>query len=572
MALMLEVINYKGTPPFSPLCARFDKSGGAIGRSVDNNLPLPDEDRIISRRHGNIRYENGSFVYTDASTGGTLLCNKNRLLKKDESVILADGDHLKIGEYELLVRIEAEDQPFPGLFSGLGVSSQAFVNDGADSGFSLNIPPLFGDSEPMPVLGQNVPPPRPAMQNDSFINQPDVSPLQENFTPPGIQPIPDDFDKIFGDRPVSVPAASAKPNDMGFPDDWFGDLGLEPVASDDHFAPAPAPLNPSAQAPVTQGEIFPEPPPTSATDGGVKANFFDVLEPSPLVMDRDGEATAPVLGGLGQIDQTLSVGGKPSTSPVGIGFNDDNTGFEPLAETPAPAINIPKPRQPIPPSRVATVVSPPADSSPDVQPQPPSPVSEAVRGVDLFKCFLEGAGLAESLAAMTQEEQIKAMKSVGRVYREMVDGMMKVLLARKMEKSMIALHQTDVTQYRRGEYNPLKIFPTAEETMEEMVRQKNPAYIGPAEAVREGFADIMNHQMAMRAGMQAAMGGFLKLVDPKTFEEMFKDGIIFQKKAKCWDAYGKAYPKLVEETMDDLFGETFAEAYREQLRILRQSQ
>ena len=121
MALMLEVINYKGTPPFSPLCARFDKSGGSVGRSVDNNLPLPDEDRIISRRHGNIRYENGSFVYTDASTGGTLLCNKNRLLKKDESVILADGDHLKIGEYELLVRIEAEDQPFPGLFSGLGV-------------------------------------------------------------------------------------------------------------------------------------------------------------------------------------------------------------------------------------------------------------------------------------------------------------------------------------------------------------------------------------------------------------------------------------------------------------------
>ena len=108
--------------------------------------------------------------------------------------------------------------------------------------------------------------------------------------------------------------------------------------------------------------------------------------------------------------------------------------------------------------------------------------------------------------------------------------------------------------------------------MEEMVRQKNPAYIGPAEAVREGFADIMNHQMAMRAGMQAAMGGFLKRVDPKTFEEMFKGGIIFQKKAKCWDAYSKAYPKLVEETMDDLFDETFAEAYREQLRMLRQSQ
>ena len=72
--------------------------------------------------------------------------------------------------------------------------------------------------------------------------------------------------------------------------------------------------------------------------------------------------------------------------------------------------------------------------------------------------------------------------------------------------------------------------------------------------------------------MKAAMVGFLKRVDPKTFEEMFKDGIIFQKKAKCWETYSKTYPKLVEETMDDLFGETFAEAYREKLRILRQSQ
>ena len=221
---------------------------------------------------------------------------------------------------------------------------------------------------------------------------------------------------------------------------------------------------------------------------------------------------------------------------------------------------------------MATTAFPPADPSQHAKTPPPSPLSESASGVDLFRCFLEGAGILEILSGMTQEEQIKAMKSVGQVYREMVDGMMKVLHARKMEQSMIALRQSDVTQFRRGECNPLKIFPTAEETMEEMMRQKNPAYIAPAEAVKEGFADIMNHQLAMRAGMQAAMSGFLKRVDPKAFDDMFKDGIIFQKKAKCWDAYGKAYPKLVEEAMDDLFGENFAEAYREQLRILRQSQ
>ena len=112
---------------------------------------------------------------------------------------------------------------------------------------------------------------------------------------------------------------------MGFPDDWFGDLGTRTSCVRSTISLRHLPLSIlSAQTSVTQGEIFPEPQPTSATDGGVNANFFDVLEPSPLVMDRDVGAIAPPLGGLGQIDQTLSVGGKPSPSPVGIGFNDDN--------------------------------------------------------------------------------------------------------------------------------------------------------------------------------------------------------------------------------------------------------
>jgi len=68
------------------------------------------------------------------------------------------------------------------------------------------------------------------------------------------------------------------------------------------------------------------------------------------------------------------------------------------------------------------------------------------------------------------------------------------------------------------------------------------------------------------------MDGLLKRLAPKCFEDQFKEGIVFQKKAKCWDAYSQTYPKLVNETMDDLFGDAFAEAYREQLRLLRESQ
>ncbi len=538
MALTLEVVNYKGIPSVNPLRARFEQGGGTVGRSLDNNLPLPDEDKVISRYHGNIRYQNGGFVYIDTSTGGTLLCNKNRLLEKEDSVVLADGDHLKIGEYELVVRIEPEEQPFPGLFSDLG-GQQAFADNRVGSGFGVNIQPLFGYSELLPEFGQNTPPSRPPTQNDSFISQPDVPPFQESFTLPEIQKPLEDFSfdgALQGGNSSSQPAAANK-DDFEFLDDWFGNLGTDAEMPDRTPDQALDPFLPSPQIP-----------------------------PKEAVMP-------PIDAHQGQIDKTVSVGGHSSASLAGIGFIDNDTGLEPLASTRAKAINIPKPGgQPIPSAKMAATVSPPADPSPHAKTPPPYPLPESATGVDLFRCFLEGAGILEILSGMTQEEQIKAMKSVGQVYREMVDGMMKVLHARKMEQSMIALRQSDVTQFRRGECNPLKIFPTAEETMEEMMRQKNPAYIAPAEAVKEGFADIMNHQLAMRAGMQAAMSGFLKRVDPKTFDDMFKDGIIFQKKAKCWDAYGKAYPKLVEEAMDDLFGENFAEAYREQLRILRQSQ
>ena len=106
--------------------------------------------------------------------------------------------------------------------------------------------------------------------------------------------------------------------------------------------------------------------------------------------------------------------------------------------------------------------------------------------------------------------------------------------------------------------------------MKVMISGKFAGYIDATLAVREGFSDMMKHQMAMRAGMQAAVSEVLRRFEPTGFEKRFEEGIVFQKKAKCWDAYSKAYPKLLTEAMENLFGETFVKAYEEQLRILRE--
>ena len=60
-------------------------------------------------------------------------------------------------------------------------------------------------------------------------------------------------------------------------------------------------------------------------------------------------------------------------------------------------------------------------------------------------------------------------------------------------------------------------------------------------AIEEAFNDLMNHQLAMQAGIQASLTDLLKTFDPKIIEKQFEQGIVLQKKAKCWDRYEETY-------------------------------
>ncbi len=45
--------------------------------------------------------------------------------------------------------------------------------------------------------------------------------------------------------------------------------------------------------------------------------------------------------------------------------------------------------------------------------------------------------------------------------------------------------------------------------------------------------------------------------------------LVFQRKAKSWDAYQQAYTKIANEALEDFFGESFVRAYEEQIKKLR---
>lgn len=184
---------------------------------------------------------------------------------------------------------------------------------------------------------------------------------------------------------------------------------------------------------------------------------------------------------------------------------------------------------------------------------------------ELLREFFMAAGV-EEIGGYSREECSKLMRSVGSILRELVDGLLTVLRGRSELKSQLRISMTTL---KPVENNPLKFSPTVEEALKTCLLNKHPGFIDAVDAIHEGYEDIKNHQLAITAGIQASLVSILKRFDPQRFSEKFKEGLILQKKAKCWDEYRQAYRQIVEEAIEDFFGEVFVRTYEEQIEKLR---
>ena len=78
-----------------------DKVVTTIGRAPENDIVLLDEDKVISRYHATLRYENGTYQLIDnGSSNGTSV--NGQQIDKQQPHPLQDGDHVTVGEYELV--------------------------------------------------------------------------------------------------------------------------------------------------------------------------------------------------------------------------------------------------------------------------------------------------------------------------------------------------------------------------------------------------------------------------------------------------------------------------------------
>ena len=68
-----------------------------IGRAPENDLPLPDESKGVSRMHAELRYENGRYVVIDLNSQNGTWLDGARVQRAD----VASGSEIAIGPYRL---------------------------------------------------------------------------------------------------------------------------------------------------------------------------------------------------------------------------------------------------------------------------------------------------------------------------------------------------------------------------------------------------------------------------------------------------------------------------------------
>jgi type VI secretion system FHA domain protein len=277
----------------------------------------------------------------------------------------------------------------------------------------------------------------------------------------------------------------------------------------------------------------------------------------------------------------------PAAPPSSGGFAIP-ADYDPLADFFAAPI-VPPPPSPAPPPPTAPAPAPlvngdatafisqPLQMAPVAPPlSAPEPVPAiAASGDDaVLQALLRGLGLPN---LQLQRPATEVAEMVGALLREATTGTMDVLMARAMTKKESRI---DMTMLMVRANNPLKFFPNADGALTQMLTGAMAGYMTPQDAMAGAFDDLRAHELAVIAGMRAALGAVLHRFDPSQIEARLAVPTVMDKmlssnrKAKMWDRLVELYGEIAREADDDLqrlFGEKFSAAYEEQVARLRQA-
>ncbi len=523
MFLNLKVISCDGEAPGTPLSARFDESGGGIGRSAKMILRLRDPERIVSSKHADITFQDGQFFITDSSTNGTFVHGSETPLQTGSAVPVAQGDQFQIGRYVIAAEVgqEAVDQapaapmvpsgaagnvPAGGLGTVLENGDQHSVDDFIKSG-PRNAPTPLSD---VPLSGSSQ-----QIESDGLI--------------PGDNPIiPDDFGREEAGPGKPSPGIGAPQSDAA------------PFLSAAFQAPKPVadgslePVSPASEdPPKADSQMIPQ-----NWDGGDE----DAAVPDRAEIPADGLGPPAPQQAREPLIPPLAEQGSPQVG----------TAAEPQAAV-----------------RVA------ADTGSIPQMPTPRSAGQVSGAPDLMARILAAAGFnAADLSGIAPEVMAE---SLGLILREAVNGITEALRDRTNFKAEFRL---DLTRIQPDENNPLKFSTSLDDVVKQLLAGDRPGLIPPGEAFREAFDDLRVHQLSMMVGVKVCLNTLIARIDPNTIEQQLdkrssrKAMVLSSRKALCWELFNEIFEDIAKDADDGfrrLLAEEFATAYEEQVNSMKRA-
>jgi type VI secretion system protein ImpI/type VI secretion system protein len=152
----------------------------SIGRGPENDWVLPDPERHLSKRHCVIAVRSGGWEVADLSTNGTFRNEEADPIGKGNRCSTSDGDRLRLGTYEIELRIAEESLALPVeepvAVETFGVGVQPDHTPSVEDAFRPPQPVVLLDEDwdldvsPAPV---DVPPAPPAVLTPAALPQDD---------------------------------------------------------------------------------------------------------------------------------------------------------------------------------------------------------------------------------------------------------------------------------------------------------------------------------------------------------------------------------------------------------------
>lgn len=247
-----------------------------IGRGDENDIVLPDPDKVVSKRHCAIEDRGGNVVVVDLSTNGTFL-NYDKVALGKAPTPLHDGDILCIGGYELVIDIPvvtapsaADLPPLEDLLAPPSSSSDSLAGGAGLGGMDDPGGDDFLDSllGPAPSGPDSV---ARAALDDTGPGADGLLPPMDDLLPPAAPSGPAQAQH----SPASEDAfRTPSPAADAIPDDWDDFLAPPDAASPDNpfitpkpaSIPTPPPMGSTRRDPMPTPETAPAPDPASVLE------------------------------------------------------------------------------------------------------------------------------------------------------------------------------------------------------------------------------------------------------------------------------------------------------------------